>query len=271
MMRAAGVPARVVTGYQGGEWNPIRQYFLIRQSDAHAWAEVWLDGEGWTRVDPTAVVAPGRLNRGLLDLLPDTRSIGERVVRNVAWLTKMRQRWDAVNDWWNESVVKYDMRTQLSVLRWLGFDEPDWRVLGYLLAAGLIGWLLVIAWHVGRTSRGDPGDRLARAYARLCAKLARAGAPREPHEGPLAYALAISSRRPISPRMRKPCCINTQTCASAITPMHRHAPPPSPHSSAPLHASGRRHTTVPDSAPQMSGATLRGPLDTDSSRGTMRT
>ncbi len=185
-----------MTGYQGGEWNPIRQYYLVRQSDAHAWAEVWLDGEGWVRVDPTAVVAPERLNRGLLDLLPQTASLGERVVRNVAWLSELRQRWDAVNDWWNERVVRYDMRTQLDFLRWLGFDDPDWRILGYLLAAGLIGWLIVIAWHVGRSSRGTPADRLARAYERLCAKLARAGAPREPHEGPLAYAVAISVRRP---------------------------------------------------------------------------
>jgi hypothetical protein len=92
--------------------------------------------------------------------------------------------------------VRYDMRTQLDFLRWLGFDEPDWRILGYLLATGLIGWLIVIAWHVGRSSRGSPADRLSRAYERLCAKLARAGAPREQHEGPLAYALAISARRP---------------------------------------------------------------------------
>ncbi len=202
MMRAAGVPARVVTGYQGGEWNPIRQYFLIRQSDAHAWAEVWLDGDGWTRVDPTAVVAPERLNRGLLDLLPESGSLGERVVRNVEWLAELRQRWDAMNDWWNERVVNYDMRTQLDFLRWLGFDTPDWRVLGYLLGAGLIGWLLVIAWHVGRTSRGARGDRLARAYEKLCAKLARAGAPREPHEGPPAYALAIVAPSPGHRRRR---------------------------------------------------------------------
>jgi hypothetical protein len=157
---------------------------------------VWLDGEGWTRVDPTAVVAPERLNRGLLDLLPQTGSLGERVVRNIAWLSQLRQRWDAINDWWNERVVRYDMRTQLDLLKWLGFDEPDWRILGYLLAAGLLSWLIVIAWHVGRSSRGTPADRLSRAYEKLCAKLARAGAPREPHEGPLAYALAVSARRP---------------------------------------------------------------------------
>jgi protein-glutamine gamma-glutamyltransferase len=196
LMRAAGVPARVVTGYQGGEWNPIREYFLVRQSDAHAWAEVWINGRGWSRIDPTAVVAPERLRRGLLDLLPDVGSVGSRMMRDIPWLTDLRQRWDAANDWWNERVVKYDMRTQFDLLRWMGFDDPDWRLLGYLLASGLIAWLIVIAWHVARTNRGAPADRLARAYQKLCRKLAHAGAARQAHEGPLAYAEAISSRRP---------------------------------------------------------------------------
>ncbi len=196
LMRAANIPARVVTGYQGGEWNPIRQYYLVRQSAAHAWAEVWLDGRGWTRVDPTAVVAPERLRRGLLDLLPDSGSATARILRQSVWLTDIRQSWDAANDWWNERVVHFDFNTQIDLLRWLGFDTPDWRILGYLLAAGLIAWLIVIAWHVSRTSRRTPADRLARAYEKLCGKLADAGAARESHEGPLAYALAVATRRP---------------------------------------------------------------------------
>ena len=196
LMRAADIPARVVTGYQGGEWNPLRKYFLIRQSDAHAWAEVWVEGRGWTRVDPTAVVAPERLRRGLVDLLPERATATTRILRQATWLAGIRQAWDAANDWWNERVVHFNFRTQLDLLSWLGFDDPDWRMLGYFLAAGLIAWLIVIAWHVSRTSRHAPADRLARAYDRLCRKLAEAGAPREPHEGPLAYALAIATRRP---------------------------------------------------------------------------
>ncbi len=196
MMRAAGVPSRVVTGYLGGQWNPIRQYLLVRQSDAHAWAEVWLDGRGWTRVDPTAVVAPARLERGLADLIPQSASAGERFMRDVPWAADLRLRWDAVNDWWNERVVKYNMRTQLDLLKWMGFDSPDWPLLGYLLSAGLIGWLLILAWQLARSSRGAPADRLALAYRKLCRKLARAGAPREPHEGPLAYATSLATLRP---------------------------------------------------------------------------
>jgi hypothetical protein len=117
------------------------------------------------------------------------------MMRDVPWLADLRQRWDAANDWWNERVVRFDMGTQLDLLRWLGFDAPDWRLLGYLLAVGLIAWLMVIAWHVGRSARGAPEDRLARAYAKLCRKLEHAGVPREPHEGPLAYAATISARR----------------------------------------------------------------------------
>lgn len=196
LMRAADVPSRVVTGYHGGEWNPIRKYFLVRQSSAHAWAEVWLDGRGWTRVDPTAVVAPERLRRGLRDVLPESQSAQERVIRSVPWIADMRMRWDALNDWWNERVVRFDMRTQFDLLRWLGVKEPDWRQLGWILAGSLIAWLLVITWHVGRALRATPSDRLARAYMRLCAKLARAGAPRAAHEGPLDYAASVSSRRP---------------------------------------------------------------------------
>jgi hypothetical protein len=137
------------------------------------------------------------LQRGLLDLLPERGSAAARMLREATWLTKIRQTWDAANDWWNERVVHFDFRTQLDFLRWLGFDAPDWRILGYLLSAGFIGWLIAIAWHVGHSSRRAPADRLARAYDRLCSKLASAGAPRrEAHEGPLAYAMAIATRRP---------------------------------------------------------------------------
>ena len=196
MMRAAGVPSRVVTGYQGGEWNPVREYFLVRQSDAHAWAEVWIDGRGWTRVDPTAVVAPERLRRGVYDLLPSALSTAQRFVRDSPWLLDARLRWDALNDWWNERVVRFDLNTQMDLLKWMGFESPDWRPLGWLFAFALVGWLLFVAWHVGRALRATSMDRLARAYTKLCAKLAKAGAPREPHEGPLAYADVVETRRP---------------------------------------------------------------------------
>jgi hypothetical protein len=195
-MRAANIPARVVTGYLGGEWNPIGDYFIVRQSDAHSWAEVWLDNRGWTRVDPTAVVAPERLTRGLLDMLADARSPEARLVRFSTTFAGLVQRWDAVNAWWNDHVLEFDYRSQLNLLSRLGFRSPDVAILGWAFVAVLLTWLAWIAWRFGRRPMLPRPDRLARAYARLCRKLARAGLARPAHEGPLAYADTVGERRP---------------------------------------------------------------------------
>jgi protein-glutamine gamma-glutamyltransferase len=197
LMRDAGVPARVVTGYLGGEWNPIGGYFIVRQSDAHSWAEVWLDGHGWTRVDPTAVVEPDRLTRGMLDLLPEAGSTEARLVRASPGLLHLMQRWDAVNAWWNDHVLKFDYRSQLRLLSRLGIGSPDLTALAWAFVAALLTWLGWIAWQFGRAPSRPRPDRLARAYARLCGKLARVGLPpRLAYQGPLAYADVVSSTRP---------------------------------------------------------------------------
>lgn len=191
LMRAGGVPARVVTGYQGGEWNPIGGYLLIRRSDAHAWVEVWEDGRGWLRVDPTAVVAPERLRRGILDLLPGAGSVPERLVHDFSWLRQGHQAWDALNAWWSTQVIAYNYGSQLRLLQTLGFGDPGWQQLGWLLSGALTLWLLIIGWQFGRVRSASGPDRLARAYLRLCARLARQGSIRQPHHGPLAYAATL--------------------------------------------------------------------------------
>ncbi len=196
LMRAADVPARVVSGYLGGEWNPIGRYFIVRQSDAHAWAEVWLEGRGWTRIDPTAVVEPERLQRGILDILPDAVSAPARFVWSQRWLAAMLQRWDALNTWWSDRVVRFSYDDQLRLLARLGFKSPEAGQLGWAFGAGLIGWLSWMAWHVGRGARRLRPDRLARAYGALCRKVARAGVAREPHQGPLVFAGEIARTRP---------------------------------------------------------------------------
>jgi protein-glutamine gamma-glutamyltransferase len=196
LMRAAGVPARVVTGYLGGEWNPVGGYFIIRQSDAHSWAEVWLEGRGWTRVDPTTVVEPDRLTRGMLDLLPAGGSTRTRLIRSSPALVRLLHRWDAVNTWWNDQVLKFDYRSQMRLMAWLGIHSPGPVMLGWTFVATLLLWLGWIARQIGRgPSRGRP-DRLARAYERLCAKLARVGLPRAAHQGPLDYADVVRAKRP---------------------------------------------------------------------------
>jgi protein-glutamine gamma-glutamyltransferase len=196
LMREAGVPAHVVTGYLGGEWNPVGGYLIVRQSDAHAWAEVWLDGRGWTRVDPTAVVAPERLNRGILDLLPNAGSAEARLIRASSWLTALVQRWDAANAWWTEHVVKFDFKAQTGLLERLGIEAPDASDLGWALAGGLLLWMLWIAWQHRGSAPPPRRDRLTLAYSRLCAKLAKVGIERAPHQGPLAFAGTVTQRRP---------------------------------------------------------------------------
>jgi transglutaminase-like putative cysteine protease len=199
LMRAAGVPARVVTGYLGAERNSFGGYFVVRQSDAHAWAEVWLEGRGWTRIDPTAVVEPERLRLGLPDLLPDAMSAPTRLLRASPWLRHLMERWDVAAAWWDNRVVKFDYSLQLDVLERLGVRDADARKLGWAFVLALLGWLAIIAWHSGLAVRPPRPDPLGRAYLRLCRKLARTGLARAPHEGPLAYSGALRAAHPALP------------------------------------------------------------------------
>jgi transglutaminase-like putative cysteine protease len=205
LMRAAGVPARVVTGYLGGEWNPIGGYFVVRQSDAHAWTEVWLAGRGWARIDPTTMVEPDRLTRGMLDLLPGVGSREGRLVHASPLLLHLLARWDAANAWWNDHVLRFDYRAQIRLLSRLGIRSPDLQTLGWGFVSALLLWLGWMAWQFGRTMPHERPDRLARAYLRLCRKLARAGLPpRAAHEGPLAYGDAVAANRPdLAPEVRR--------------------------------------------------------------------
>ena len=202
LMRAGGVPARVVTGYLGGQWNPYDGELIVRESDAHAWAEVWLAGHGWTRVDPTAVVEPERLYHGILDLLPDAVSARARLIHASPLLTRTLERWEALNAWWNQRVVDFDSRSQLALLEDLGIRSPQLRDVGWAFAAALLGWLGWISWQLGPGTGRPRADPLARGYGRLCRKLARVGLPREPHQGPRAYLEVIGRRRPdLAPRI----------------------------------------------------------------------
>jgi protein-glutamine gamma-glutamyltransferase len=187
VMRAAGVPARVVTGYQGGEFNPYGGYLIVRQSDAHAWAEVWLAGRGWVRVDPTAAVAPERIEGSLIDAVPDTEPVPGRL-RDVspAWL-QVELSWDAVNDFWNQRIVRFDAAAQFELLDRLGVDEPDWRALGLGLAGSLAAFFLALSGYLAWRYRAPPGDWPARLHAVVVARLRKRGLEPGVAEGPIAF------------------------------------------------------------------------------------
>jgi transglutaminase-like putative cysteine protease len=191
LMRAAGVPARVVTGYQGGETNPVDGFLTVRQSDAHAWAEIWVAGRGWLRVDPTAAVAPNRIERDLARTLPQGGLAGMIELNPVArsWLASLRFNWDAVNNGWNQWVLNYSPDKQKSLLQSLGFDAPDWRTLAMLLGGGGAIILALLAWPLLSDRRQT--DPMQAVYLRFCQAMARKGLPRALHEGPRAYRLRI--------------------------------------------------------------------------------
>lgn len=195
MMRAAGVPARIVTGYLGGEWNPVGGYLLVRQSDAHAWTEIWLEGTGWTRIDPTAVVAPGRLQLGIFDLMAESFS-GSSSFRRSTWLIHLDQLWDGVNQWWQERVVDFNLRSQLDLLRKLGFDSPSWQQLGWAFTAGLVAWIAWVSLALRRGVARKKPDRIGRAWIRATRKLARVAPARGPAEGPMEFARRVGVARP---------------------------------------------------------------------------
>jgi len=193
LMRAMDIPSRIVTGYQGGELNAVDGWWTLRHADAHAWAEVWLAGRGWVRVDPTGMVLPGRI--GALQRLRPPESafasaVGNVVSRNL--LAGVRQSWEALNNRWNQWVLNYTQSRQLDLMKKLGFRSPNWQDLAYVLicivvAAALLG----IAWARWERRRQDPWLRL---LSRVRHRLAEAGVPLAPNAGPRQMADAVTKR-----------------------------------------------------------------------------
>jgi transglutaminase-like putative cysteine protease len=206
LMRAAGVPARVVVGYQGGIYNGAGDYLIVRQADAHAWAEVWLEDTGWTRVDPTAAVAPARIEYGIDGVrrlsargLPLDAGASEAVLRAVqlpwldrAWL-HTQFAWDYVNFSWGQWVSNYGLERQTRLLAQLGLTNYSVPVMVFILAQLMLLYALI---QLRRRPRPRPRDILHRHYERYCRKLARAGIVRAPAEGPVALAARARQLRP---------------------------------------------------------------------------
>jgi transglutaminase-like putative cysteine protease len=196
LMRAAGIPARVVAGYQGGDWNPIGGYLIVRQSHAHAWSEVWLPDSGWKRVDPTAAIAPERIERGIEAALQDTALLPGGLMRDSRFWWQAGMIWDNVNARWNDWIVEFDRATQEKLLVDLGFNDPDWRDFGLVLGVGLaLGIALLFAWLAWefRPRRGDPA---VRSYRRFRVRLERRGIECAVGEAPRNFAMRIRRLRP---------------------------------------------------------------------------
>ncbi|MET0229625.1 MAG: DUF3488 and transglutaminase-like domain-containing protein [Rhodanobacteraceae bacterium] len=192
LMRAAGIPARVVTGYQGGWWNPTGSYLLVRNSDAHAWTEIWIEGRGWVRVDPTAAVSPARISLGAL-AANDSDAWSQ-----AGWVRAIRDRIDVVNGLWTRAIIRFDALRQRGMLSSFGIADPNQGDLLLVLSAILAGVLAVATLWALRDRTRLRGDALDRAWSRLGRRLAREGVVREPNEGPLDWLARARAAAPAS-------------------------------------------------------------------------
>jgi transglutaminase-like putative cysteine protease len=196
LMRAAGVPARVVMGYQGGEQNPVDSIVTVRQLDAHAWSEVFLRGRGWVRVDPTVAAAPRRLDTGLARSVADAAALPFLSRTEFPLLRGLRHQWEALAHKWNVWVLGYNPERQRELMSLIGMPDADWRSLTATLFT-VLGLMTValIAWSLRRLTRPDP---VQKAWLAFCRKLGERGLARAPHEGPRDYSERAARALPAS-------------------------------------------------------------------------
>lgn len=200
LMRSGGVPARVVVGYQGGEFNRRGNYVAIRQFDAHAWAEVWLEERGWVRVDPTGVVAPQRIQEGLEFAVEDEEflaDVGLSLMKfsSSLWITELRLQLGALNHYWDAWVVGYSPTMQMELLnRYLG--KIDRKTLGLYLLGGFFGIFAIVALFLLMKRSSRKLAPVEREYLRYCQYLAGQGLARAIGEGPIDYGRRVSEARP---------------------------------------------------------------------------
>ncbi len=198
LMRAAGIPARVVTGYQGAELNPVDDYYIVRQRDAHAWSEIWLIGEGWVRIDPTAAVAPERVERSINTSLVSAGAVQFNLPQSDmlsnAW-QKLNLNLDAINNRWNQLVLGYGPNQQREFLQSLGLDINDWHKLAWVFVV-LVGGLFLVITAFVLIPRHKQIDPVLKNYQRFCRKLARRGLLKSDNETASAFAQRVKTCRP---------------------------------------------------------------------------
>ncbi|MGB8517916.1 MAG: DUF3488 and transglutaminase-like domain-containing protein [Gallionella sp.] len=196
LMRAANIPARVVTGYLGGEFNALGNYTIVRQSDAHAWAEVWLPNQGWVRVDPTAAIAPERVQKNLAAAVKDNAALPFMARNPPQWLNKLYLNVDALSNQWNLWVLGYNPERQYALLTRLGMDDVSWQNMVRDLVLGLIAVIGAFALFMFRHLFARETDPVQALWLKLCKRLAKIGLERAPHEGALDFARRVAAQRP---------------------------------------------------------------------------
>lgn len=196
VMRAAGIPARIVVGYQGGEVNPMGGYLLVRQSEAHAWVEVWMDG-GWERVDPTSVIAPQRLTGGSGQFAPRAEGLlpagGLKMFSSV--FRFFRLGWDAANNSWNQWMLGFNYERQRGLWERLGLSSGS---MGRVIAAVALGFgifLTAVTWNSLRRP-ASRRDRTRELYLRFLSACAALGVPATRSDGPLTHLARFTARHP---------------------------------------------------------------------------
>lgn len=196
LMRAAGIPARVVTGYQGGVINPVGGFLTVRQSEAHAWAEVWLQDEGWVRVDPTAAVSPQRVEAGLAAAVDADSRLPLFARTDNALLKRARFTLDAIANGWNQWVLGYTPERQRQLLERLGVPAVSWRGLAAALAITAGAMVLLLTLITVRRLQVAAPDPVTRAWNTLSTRLAPLGLARRPQEGPLDHGERVANALP---------------------------------------------------------------------------
>ena len=195
LMRAAGIPTRIVTGYLGGEVNQFGNYLIVRQADAHAWTEVWFRDQGWVRVDPTAAVSPMRVESGISAAVPSSELL-PFVRGDFEALRRLRLTWDLMANTWNQWVLGYTPERQRLLLSRVGIDDAAWYALAVAMVGASFLVVLVLLAFLLRSIRARVRDPVKIAYVRFCEKLGRGGLPRHPAEGPVDYARRLAHARP---------------------------------------------------------------------------
>ncbi len=196
LMRGAGIPARIVTGYQGGQINDFGNYLIVRQADAHAWTEIWLKDRGWMRIDPTSAVSPLRVESGLSAAVPGSDILPLMVRGGFEWMFQLRLSWDFMANSWNQWVLGYTPERQVWLLSRAGIDNATWQKLTamlFFLGGVIVAVFIALAL---RQLKGRVRDPVKAAYLRFCDKLRRKGLPRSPAEGPVDYARRVETARP---------------------------------------------------------------------------